>query len=149
MQLGLPLLDTVQDLDRRLVICIQTELTRIEASDLGLQCGERPGGLFGTFRSLPLCGGEPANLGRCCFATAAQRIDLSSQPGQPFAPIRSGTDERRQPIFFTALSVLAVSAVVSIGASLLIVAASPLVIVVGYETVGYRHQAAVLESEGV
>ena len=48
-----------------------------------------------------------------------------------------------------ALSVLAVSAGVSIGASLLIVAASPLVIVVGYETVGHRHQAAVLESEGV
>ena len=39
------------------------------------------------------------------------------------------------------------SAGLSIGGALLIVAASPLVIVVGYETVGYRHQAAVLESE--
>ena len=48
-----------------------------------------------------------------------------------------------------ALSVLAVSAGVSIGGSLLIVAASPLVIVVGYETVGWRHQTAVLEREGV
>jgi low temperature requirement protein LtrA len=46
-----------------------------------------------------------------------------------------------------ALSVVAVSAGLSIGGALLIVAASPLVIVVGYETVGYRHQAALLESE--
>ncbi len=47
------------------------------------------------------------------------------------------------------LSVVAVQAGLSIGGSLLIVAASPLVIVVGYETVGYRHQAAVLERNGV
>lgn len=48
-----------------------------------------------------------------------------------------------------ALSVVAVQAGMSIGGSLLIVAASPLVIVVGYETVGYRHQAAVLDRNGV
>jgi len=47
------------------------------------------------------------------------------------------------------LSVIAIQAGLSIGGSLLIVAASPLVIVVGYETVGYRHQAAVLERNGV
>ena len=40
-----------------------------------------------------------------------------------------------------ALSVVAVSAGLSIGGALLIVAASPLVIVVGYETVGHRHQS--------
>jgi low temperature requirement protein LtrA len=48
-----------------------------------------------------------------------------------------------------AVAVAAVSAGLSIGGALLIVAASPLVIVVGYETVGWRHQAAVLEREGV
>ncbi len=48
-----------------------------------------------------------------------------------------------------ALSVVAVQAGLSIGGSLLIVAASPLVIVVGFETVGYRHLAAVLERNGV
>jgi len=47
-----------------------------------------------------------------------------------------------------AVSVVAVTAGVSIGGALLIVAASPLVIVVGYETVGYRHQAEVLAAEG-
>jgi low temperature requirement protein LtrA len=47
------------------------------------------------------------------------------------------------------LAVTASGAGVSIGASLLIVAASPLVIVVGYETVGYRHQEAALERDGV
>jgi hypothetical protein len=47
-----------------------------------------------------------------------------------------------------ALSVVAVSAGASIGGALLIVAASPLIIVVGYETVGWRHQAALLEREG-
>jgi low temperature requirement protein LtrA len=47
-----------------------------------------------------------------------------------------------------ALSVVAVSMGLSIGGSLLIVAASPLVIVIGYETVGHRHLAAVLEREG-
>jgi hypothetical protein len=47
------------------------------------------------------------------------------------------------------LAVTASGAGLSIGGSLLIVAASPLVIVVGYETVGYRHQAAVLERDGV
>lgn len=46
-----------------------------------------------------------------------------------------------------ALSVGAVIAGVSIGGALLLVAASPLVIVVGYETVGYRHQADVLERD--
>jgi low temperature requirement protein LtrA len=50
-------------------------------------------------------------------------------------------------VVLLALSVVAVSAGLSIGGALLIVAASPLVIVVGYETVGHRHQAAVLESE--
>ncbi|GAA1947313.1 low temperature requirement protein A [Microbacterium deminutum] len=45
------------------------------------------------------------------------------------------------------LSVVAGSAGLSIGGSLLIVAASPLVLVVGYETVGYRHFAAVQERE--
>lgn len=44
-----------------------------------------------------------------------------------------------------AISVLAVSWGASIGVALLIVAASPAVIVVGFETVGYRHQAAALE----
>ncbi|WP_249354195.1 hypothetical protein [Microbacterium sp. 2FI] len=47
--------------------------------------------------------------------------------------------------------VLSVAAVVwgaSIGVALLIVAASPAVIVVGYETVGHRHQAAALERNG-
>jgi len=48
-----------------------------------------------------------------------------------------------------ALSVVAVQAGLSIGGALLIVAASPLVIVVGFETVGYRHLAAVLERNGV
>ncbi|TDN88552.1 hypothetical protein [Microbacterium sp. BK668] len=47
------------------------------------------------------------------------------------------------------LSVVAAAAGVSIGTSLLLVAASPFVIVVGYETVGFRHQAAVLERNGV
>ena len=92
------------------MIRIQTELTSIETGDLGLQRGERPGGLFGTFRGVPLCGAEPADLGCCCFA-AAQRIDLSGQPGQPFAPVSSGTDERRQPVLFTSLSVLAAAPV--------------------------------------
>lgn len=48
-----------------------------------------------------------------------------------------------------ALSVAAAAAGASIGTSLLIVAASPFVIVVGYETVGYRHQEAALERNGV
>ncbi len=48
-----------------------------------------------------------------------------------------------------ALSVLAVWAGASIGISLLIAACSPIVIVVGYETVGHRHQAAVLERDAV
>jgi hypothetical protein len=48
-----------------------------------------------------------------------------------------------------ALSVVAVQAGLSIGGSLLIVAASPIVIVVGFETVGHRHLAAVLERNGV
>ena len=52
-------------------------------------------------------------------------------------------------VVMLALSVVAVQAGLSIGGSLLIVAASPLVIVVGYETLGYRHQAAVLERNGV
>jgi low temperature requirement protein LtrA len=37
----------------------------------------------------------------------------------------------------------------SVGASLLVVAASPLVIVVGYEAVGYRHQRAAMERAGI
>ncbi|MGN8552563.1 UNVERIFIED_CONTAM: low temperature requirement protein A [Microbacterium sp. SLM126] len=46
-----------------------------------------------------------------------------------------------------ALSVVAVNAGASIGTALLIVAASPVVIIVGYETVGWRHQAAALEKD--
>ncbi|MDQ7993181.1 MAG: low temperature requirement protein A, partial [Propionicimonas sp.] len=45
------------------------------------------------------------------------------------------------------LSVVAVTAGASIGAALLLVAASPAVIVVGYETVGHRHQAELLAGE--
>lgn len=44
-----------------------------------------------------------------------------------------------------AVSVVAVSLGVSIGVALLIVAASPVVTIVGYETVGWRHEQAVLE----
>jgi low temperature requirement protein LtrA len=47
-----------------------------------------------------------------------------------------------------ALSVVAAAAGASIGMSLLMVAASPFVIVVGYETVGYRHEEAALERNG-
>lgn len=43
-----------------------------------------------------------------------------------------------------ALAVVLVSAGVSIGVSMLITAAAPLVIVVGYETLGYRHEAVAL-----
>jgi low temperature requirement protein LtrA len=43
-----------------------------------------------------------------------------------------------------ALAVAAVSMGATIGVGLLIVACSPVVIIVGYETVGHRHQAAVL-----
>ncbi|GAA4838220.1 low temperature requirement protein A [Luteimicrobium xylanilyticum] len=46
------------------------------------------------------------------------------------------------------LSVVAGYAGASIGAALLVVAAAPAVIVVGYETVGYRHEAALLERIG-
>jgi low temperature requirement protein LtrA len=52
-------------------------------------------------------------------------------------------------VVMLALSVIAVQAGLSIGGALLIVAASPLVIVVGFETVGHRHLAAVLERNGV
>ena len=93
------------------MIRIKPELTRIEASDLGLQGSERPGGLFGTFRGLSLCGGEPADLSCSRFATTAQRVDLTRKPGQPFAPISSRTDECRQPVLFTSLCVLAAAAV--------------------------------------
>ncbi|WP_442575200.1 low temperature requirement protein A [Microbacterium sp. F51-2R] len=48
-----------------------------------------------------------------------------------------------------ALSVVAAAAGASIGTSLLLVAASPFVIVIGYETVGYRHQEAALARNGV
>jgi low temperature requirement protein LtrA len=44
-----------------------------------------------------------------------------------------------------ALAVLAVMAGASFGTGILITAASPFVVVVGYETIGYRHQAAALE----
>lgn len=50
-------------------------------------------------------------------------------------------------IALLALSVIAVLSGASIGASLLIVAASPIVIVVGYETLGWRHQTAALERD--
>ncbi len=46
-----------------------------------------------------------------------------------------------------AVSVVAVGVGASIGTALLIVAASPIVIVVGYETVGWRHQTAALERD--
>lgn len=45
-------------------------------------------------------------------------------------------------------SVAAVAIGASIGVALLIAAASPVAIVVGYETVGYRYQAALLDREG-
>lgn len=45
------------------------------------------------------------------------------------------------------LSVVAVSAGATIGSALLIVAASPVVIIVGFETVGWRHQAAAIEKD--
>ena len=48
-----------------------------------------------------------------------------------------------------ALSVVAVGSACRSAGRFSIVAASPLVIVVGYETVGHRHQAAVLERNGV
>ncbi|MFH8250911.1 low temperature requirement protein A [Microbacterium sp. B2969] len=48
-----------------------------------------------------------------------------------------------------ALSVVAAAIGASIGTSLLLVAASPFVIVVGYEIVGFRHQEAALERNGV
>lgn len=48
-------------------------------------------------------------------------------------------------IALLALSVLAVQLGASIGTALLIVAAAPAAIVVGYETIGYRHEAALLE----
>ena len=44
------------------------------------------------------------------------------------------------------LAVVAVGAGASMGVSLLVVAVAPLVVIVGYETVGHRHQAAALES---
>jgi low temperature requirement protein LtrA len=44
-----------------------------------------------------------------------------------------------------ALAVVAVMAGASFGVGILITAASPFVVVVGYETVGHRHQAAALE----
>ncbi|MCW3493951.1 low temperature requirement protein A [Microbacterium sp. SSM24] len=50
-------------------------------------------------------------------------------------------------VVMLAFSVVAVSAGASIGTALLIVAASPVVIIVGYETVGWRHQAAALEKD--
>jgi low temperature requirement protein LtrA len=43
-----------------------------------------------------------------------------------------------------ALAVVAVGAGASMGVSLLVVAVAPLVVIVGYETVGHRHQAAAL-----
>ena len=42
------------------------------------------------------------------------------------------------------LAVAAVAAGASFGVGILITAASPFVVVVGYETVGHRHQAAAL-----
>jgi low temperature requirement protein LtrA len=44
-----------------------------------------------------------------------------------------------------AASVLAVAAGASVGAGIAIAACSPLVVIVGYETVGHRHQAAALD----
>ena len=44
-----------------------------------------------------------------------------------------------------ALAVLAVGLGVSLGWALVIIACAPAVIVVGYETVGHRHEAAALE----
>jgi low temperature requirement protein LtrA len=56
-------------------------------------------------------------------------------------------------LFAAALAVLVGSVVVawagaSLGTALLLIAASPFVIVVGFETVGYRHQAEVLARDG-
>lgn len=48
-------------------------------------------------------------------------------------------------ILVLALAVVAVAAGASFGVGILITAASPFVVVVGYETVGHRHQAAALE----
>jgi low temperature requirement protein LtrA len=48
-----------------------------------------------------------------------------------------------------AVAVVAVSLGATIGVALLIVACSPIVIIVGYETVGHRHQAAALARETV
>ena len=45
------------------------------------------------------------------------------------------------------LAVLATQAGASLGVSLLIVAAAPLVVIVGYETKGHRHQAAALATD--
>lgn len=48
-------------------------------------------------------------------------------------------------ILVLVLAVVAVAAGASFGVGILITAASPFVVVVGYETVGHRHQAAALE----
>ncbi len=45
------------------------------------------------------------------------------------------------------LAVVAVAAGASMGVSLLVVAMAPLVVIVGYETVGHRHQAAALAAD--
>ncbi len=43
------------------------------------------------------------------------------------------------------LAVVAVIAGASMGVGIVLTALSPVVVIVGYETVGYRHQAAALE----
>ncbi|GAA4368379.1 low temperature requirement protein A [Agromyces bauzanensis] len=48
-------------------------------------------------------------------------------------------------VVLLALAVVAVATGASFGTGILIIAASPLVVVVGYETVGHRHQAAALD----
>ena len=47
-----------------------------------------------------------------------------------------------------AVAVLAVALGASVGVALIVIACSPTVIIVGYETVGHRHQAVVLERVG-
>ena len=48
-------------------------------------------------------------------------------------------------VAFLAASVIAVVAGASLGVALLLIACAPAVVVVGYETVGWRHGAEILE----
>ena len=96
--------------DRLFVLGVQAEFAGIEAGHLGLQGGERPRGLLRPFGRLLARGGQPADLGRRRLRPAAQRVDLSDQPGQTLTPVGRGPDQRGQPGLLGAVRLLAAGA---------------------------------------